>query len=325
MATIKDIANLAGVSPATVSRVLNYDSGLSVGQETKKKIFEAAEMLNYTKHHKNQLGDKQILRLIQWYNEEEELEDLYYLAIRLGIEKKAQELGAVLLKETLETMSSQEADGTIALGKFDAEQLESLKQTQKNLLLVDSDGTMLGVDSLVVDFYASVKMVVEFFLKKKRTDIVFLAGKEYTKQSRKKVPDPRLSAFEAIMAEKKLAASVIEADFSVDAGYQAVQKFLQQSKNVPNALFCANDALAIGALRAIQEAGISVPKELFVVGFNDISVAKYVTPALTSVKVYTEWLGETAVETVVGLAKTEAPVAKKIIVGTTLEIRESAK
>lgn len=93
MATIKDIANLAGVSPATVSRVLNYDSGLSVGQETKKKIFEAAEMLNYTKHHKNQLGDKQILRLIQWYNEEEELEDLYYLAIRLGIEKKLRNLG----------------------------------------------------------------------------------------------------------------------------------------------------------------------------------------------------------------------------------------
>lgn len=82
-------------------------------------------------------------------------------------------------------MSSQEADGTIALGKFDAEQLESLKQTQKNLLLVDSDGTMLGVDSLVVDFYASVKMVVEFFLKKKERTSFFWLGKNTRNKAEK--------------------------------------------------------------------------------------------------------------------------------------------
>lgn len=92
MATIKDIAKQAGVSPATVSRVLNYDSGLSVGQDTKKRIFEVAEALNYTKHQKKQKSEKQVVRLIMWYDSEEELDDLYYLAIRLGIEEKAAEL-----------------------------------------------------------------------------------------------------------------------------------------------------------------------------------------------------------------------------------------
>ncbi len=96
MATIKDIAQLAGVSPATVSRVLNYDPELSVGLATKQKIFEAAERLNYTKHRKNAANAKQTLRLIQWYDDTEELEDLYYLSIRLGIEKKRQKKQTLL-------------------------------------------------------------------------------------------------------------------------------------------------------------------------------------------------------------------------------------
>lgn len=79
---------MAGVSPATVSRVLNYDEKLSVGMETKQKIFEVAEHLNYKKHHKNLASEKQTIKLIQWYDTQEELEDLYYLSIRLGIEKK---------------------------------------------------------------------------------------------------------------------------------------------------------------------------------------------------------------------------------------------
>lgn len=88
MATIRDIAKLARVSPATVSRVLNYDQELSVAQETKQRIFEVAEDLNYTKHKRaNKIG-KAVIRLVQWYDEAEELADLYYLSIRLGIEKR---------------------------------------------------------------------------------------------------------------------------------------------------------------------------------------------------------------------------------------------
>lgn len=107
MATIKDIAQLAGVSPATVSRVLNYDEKLSVGMETKQKIFEVAEHLNYKKHHKNLASEKQTIKLIQWYDTQEELEDLYYLSIRLGIEKKAEEANIRLIKETWDAISEQ--------------------------------------------------------------------------------------------------------------------------------------------------------------------------------------------------------------------------
>ena len=86
---------------------------------------------------------------------------------------------------------------------------------------------------------------------------------------------------------------IIEANFSVESGYQAVKKYLKTNEQIPDALFAANDALAIGALKAIQETGLAVPEDISVMGFNDVSVAKYVTPSLSTVKVYTEWMGVT--------------------------------
>ncbi|MGM0123902.1 LacI family transcriptional regulator [Enterococcus sp. AZ194] len=328
MATIKDIAELAGVSPATVSRVLNYDTELSVGHDTKKKIFEVAEELNYTKHKKNQRHEKSQIRLIQWYNEVEELDDLYYLSIRLGIEKKAEELGIRLLKEVLSEISEEVVDGTIALGKFDSEQVALLARSQENLLFVDFDAMKQGVNSLVVDFHQSVQDVVDYFLTSGYNKIGILTGNEYTKPTNQLIPDVRLSTFRELLTQNNLFQPdwVIQADFSVDAGYKAMKTYLvEHAANLPEALFASNDALAIGALRALQEAGVSVPEQVAVVGFNDSSVAKYVSPPLTTVKVYTEWMGELAVDTILSLSKDKSPVPRKITVGTELILRESTR
>lgn len=93
MATIKDIATKAGVSAATVSRVLNYDETMSVSPDTRNRIFKIAEELNYVKHtqNKKQIKDRPLekrLAIIQWYTEQEEVHDLYYYAIRLGSKNK---------------------------------------------------------------------------------------------------------------------------------------------------------------------------------------------------------------------------------------------
>ena len=102
--------------------------------------------------------------MIQWFDTEEELADLYYLAIRLGIENKTEELGIRLLKESFASISETQVDGTIALGKFDAQQIAQLKKTQPHLLLVDFDGLSAGVDSLVVDFQQAVDLVIDHFV-----------------------------------------------------------------------------------------------------------------------------------------------------------------
>lgn len=91
MVTIKDIAHAAGVSSATVSRVLNQDQAMSVSDETRIKIFTIAEQLGYKKSKKTNKRSKfsHRIAIIEWYTEQEELDDLYYYSIRLGAEKRA--------------------------------------------------------------------------------------------------------------------------------------------------------------------------------------------------------------------------------------------
>lgn len=327
MATIRDIAKLARVSPATVSRVLNYDQELSVAQETKQRIFEVAEDLNYTKHKRaNKIG-KAVIRLVQWYDEAEELADLYYLSIRLGIEKKAEELNIQIRREALNELSDIQVNGTIALGKFDAEQIRQLKQTDENLLLVDFDGMNMGLNSLVVDFDQSVNLVIDHFIRQGYQKIGILSGEEKTKHNLQPIEDPRLMAFKHKMKQLNLYRPefTLTAAFSMETGKTAMAEFLSSTEELPNALFASSDALAVGAMQAIQAAGLRIPEDISVIGFNDVSVAKYVSPALSTIKVETEWMGELAVSTILDLAKEFSPVPRKIMLGTKLIQRESTK
>ena len=326
MATIKDIAQKAGVSPATVSRVLNYDPDLSVSKETEQKVFEIAEALNYTKH-KNKRRESAVLRLVQWYDSEEELADLYSLAIRLGIEKRAEELNIRLIKEQLSELSDTETQGTIAVGKFDQAQMKQLKKLNEELLFVDFDGLALGINSLVVDFSQGVQLIIDQFIKEKHERIGILSGMEYTKGSRHEIDDPRFLVFREYLTRLKLynEADHLQGAFTVEGGYTAMKTYLESHTDYPTAFFASSDALAIGAMRAIQAHGLRIPEDISVIGFNDVSVAKYVTPALTTVKVYTEWMGELAVSTILELIQEKAPVPRKITVGTELILRESTR
>ena len=326
MATIKDIAQKAGVSPATVSRVLNYDPDLSVSKETEQKVFEIAEALNYTKH-KNKRRESAVLRLVQWYDSEEELADLYYLAIRLGIEKRAEELNIRLIKEQMSELSDTETQGTIAVGKFDQAQMKQLKKLNEELLFVDFDGLSLGINSLVVDFSQGVQLIIDQFIKEKHERIGILSGMKYTKGSRHEIDDPRFLVFREYLTRLKLynEADHLQGAFTIEGGYTAMKTYLESHTDYPTAFFASSDALAIGAMRAIQVHGLRIPEDISVIGFNDVSVAKYVTPALTTVKVYTEWMGELAVSTILELIQEKAPVPRKITVGTELILRESTR
>ena len=271
MATIKDIAQKAGVSPATVSRVLNYDPDLSVSKETEQKVFEIAEALNYTKH-KNKRRESAVLRLVQWYDSEEELADLYYLAIRLGIEKRAEELNIRLIKEQMSELSDTETQGTIAVGKFDQAQMKQLKKLNEELLFVDFDGLALGINSLVVDFSQGVQLIIDQFIKEKHERIGILSGMEYTKGSRHEIDDPRFLVFREYLTRLKLynEADHLQGAFTIEGGYTAMKTYLESHTDYPTAFFASSDALAIGAMRAIQGHGLRIPEDISVIGFNDV-------------------------------------------------------
>ncbi|HLQ39378.1 MAG TPA: LacI family DNA-binding transcriptional regulator [Tetragenococcus sp.] len=326
MVTIKEIAQKAGVSPATVSRVLNYDKKLSVSLDTKQKIFEVAEQLNYTKH-KQKTKSQTIVRLVQWYNKQEELEDLYYLSIRLGIEKKAEEKGVHLVKEKINDLTDDsEVHPTIAVGKFDQKQINLLKKHADTLLLVDSDGNTFGQDALMIDFRQSISLVIDHFIREGHEKIGILSGVEYTKESQYPIEDPRLTTFKEQMTALKIYQEKyhVKGAFTVAGGYEAMKHYLSEQDDLPTALFASSDALAIGAIRAIKEAGLLIPEDISLIGFNDLSVSKYVSPALSTVRCYTGWMGELAVTMILEMLQEDAPSARKTTIETELVLRDSS-
>lgn len=328
MATIKDIAELAGVSIATVSRVLNYDSTLSVGDETKKRIFEAAEQLSYKKKPSRKLEAGKIA-LLQWYTEKEELEDLYYMSIRLGVENQARQLGFNVSKyfqDNYAELKQDDIQGLIAIGKFSNKQINDMVSITQNIVFVDTSPDEEQFDSIVIDFEKATKKVIDYFFVKGHEKIGYIGGREVFKDKTSTIEDIREVTFKNYLAEKELLNEnyMYVGEFTVDDGHSLMEKaILEHGENLPTAFFAANDSLAVGALRALLEQGISVPGRVNIIGVNDISISKYVYPSLSTVKVYTELMGETAVNTLAERIEGRK-TAKKITISTKLILRDSS-
>lgn len=332
MATIKDIAQAAGVSPATVSRVLNYDPAMSVSDRTRKKIFDIAEQLNYKKSRKTKPNRTQAYRigLIEWYTEQEELDDLYYYSIRLGIEKKAQELGYEILRvfqnDSLEQLK--DIDGLIAIGKFSSVQIQQLEQYSNHLVFVDSDTLNAGHSCVTVDFENAVQKVLQHFIASGFEQIGMIAGQERTSDQTSIISDPRLASFQQYLSDKGIFQPdfVKVGSFSSESGYQMMTELINEHKDkLPSAFFISSDALAIGALRALQEHGIQVPQDVSIISFNDTSIAKYIYPSLSTVTVFTEEMGKQALHILdQSLASEDDVIPYMVKLSTKLTIRESS-
>lgn len=329
MATIKDIAEKAGVSAATVSRVLNFDNTLSTSDETKKRIFEVAESLHYTKHKQKKQKKHAKIALVKWYTEQEELMDIYYLAIRMGVEAKVAELGYqfVSVTQDAETMLKG-AEGIIAIGKFSDKQIEKLEAYRVPICFTDQDMSVRRLDSVVADLDQGVISVIDYFIDQGHSKIGFLGGEEFFTDHSSIITDTRASSFQAYLEKKGRydEQMVFTGAFNVESGYQLMTEAIQTlGTQLPSAFFAANDSIAIGALRALQHAKIKVPEQVAVIGLNDTSVAKYVYPPLSTVRVYTELMGETAMKLLHERLTGEREVAKKVMIATDLIIRESSE
>lgn len=332
MATIKDIAHAAGVSSATVSRVLNQDQAMSVSEETRTKIFTIAEQLGYKKSKKTNKRSKSSHRIaiIEWYTEQEELDDLYYYSIRLGAEKRAQELGYEIIRIfNNDSMAQLEnIDGIVAIGKFSPDKIKELEAYSDNLVFVDSDTLNYGHSCVTTDFENSVINVIDYFINNGLKKIGMIAGQETSSDKSTLLSDPRLNTFKSYLQQLKLYdPNLIEiGSFSSEAGYKIMKKFIiELGDNLPQAFFAANDALASGALRALQEAKIPVPESVSLISFNDTSLAKYMYPKLSTVTVFTEEMGKQAIQILEqSFQKDSSSVPYMVKLATRLTIRESS-
>ncbi|MEC1524530.1 LacI family DNA-binding transcriptional regulator [Neobacillus niacini] len=326
MATIKDIANLANVSITTVSRVLNYDETLNVSPETRKRVFEAAEELAYVVAPKKKPKSKWKIGLYDSFSLEEELVDTYYLSIRVALEKKLKSKSIDFFRIDKEGNESNlnKIDGILCLGTFKSKDIEKIRGFNKPCVFVDSNPDEYYFDSVVIDFNSATRNALNYLTELGHENIGFIGGVE-TDMYGNRFKDLRQDVFENYLKGKNIFKEELVRIGGYDPkdGYTNLREMLQADPK-PTAVFVANDTIAVGCYKAAYELGVKIPEELSIVGFNDVATAKYMVPPLTTVKLYTEIMGETAVDLLIERLSSKREVSKKITINTKLIIRESA-
>jgi LacI family transcriptional regulator len=325
VATIKEIAEMAGVSAATVSRVLNFDDTLNVQDETKQRVFEAAERLEYQMRDKKKYKKKLKLGMISSYSLEEDLEDTFYLSVRIAIERKLEEEGfkkfPVNLGDSVESTSN--LDGLICLGTFSESMVNKVKSFHKPAVFVDALGDLDLFDSVVTDLRHSVKKVLNYFLQEGHKKIAFIGGRDVDVDG-KEVVDLRVPIYRSFMEERGILNEeyIKIGGYTPKHGYRLGKELLAMEER-PSAIFTANDSLAVGCYKAIQEAGLCIPEDISVIGFNDISIAKYLIPPLTTVHIYMDFMGSQAVSILAERIYSGREISMHISLPTKLMVRGS--
>ena len=322
MTTLKDIAKKTGVSITTISRILSNDSSLNVAPETKTSVLACAKELNYIKKIKPTLESKMKIALIHWYSSKEEMNDPYYLHIRLGVESHARKIGVPIISHYFTHANDilPHASGAIAIGKFDEIEIKKLHQTYDFIVFVDSSPTPKKDDSVLIDFMSAYEEAYHHLLSLGITEIGYIGGREYTKTMNLPIIDPR----ESFMIQKQTPLKHIHiGSFNSTSGYEIMKQIIEHQQ-LAQAYLVGNDHMAIGCLSALHEKGINVPEDVSLIGFNGIEESAFTIPPLTTIKVYQSDLGKSAINALIERIKGRT-IPEKIMLPTELIIRQTTK
>ncbi|OAN18225.1 transcriptional regulator [Photobacterium jeanii] len=327
MATLKDIANEAGVSLATVSRVLNDDPTLSVKEDTKHRILEIAAKLEYKtssakKHSIASIPKHHFLALYN-YPQEAEINDPYYLSIRHGIETQCEKLGITLTNCYEGKIDNNIKDITGAL-IIRTPTDTTLKQAQKltdNLCFLDFCDNKNRYDSVDIDLAGISKQVVDFFIEQDFNRIGFIGGCDHPEST-----DIRETAFTEYGQIKGVVnkQDVYRGEFSSQSGY-TLAKAMFAKPDHPQALFIASDSIAIGVVRAIHEQGLSIPDDISLISVNDIPTARFTFPPLSTVRIHSEMMGSQGVNLLIEKARDGRALPLKVFVPSKLKLRGTTR
>lgn len=329
MATLKKISALAGVSISTVSRVLNDDKTLNVPETTKKNVKDAAKKLGYVKK-KSKVAKTFLSRIaiVLWYTHLEEMNDYYFMEIRMGIESVAEKNNvrtATVYKEdnsSFDYDKFKNIDGIIAVGKFSKREITKFNTFTSNIVFVDSSPDDSQFDSVVIDFRNSVKQVLNYILESHYRPIAYIGGYERVNDTVLYGERRKKFFLNALKKHGLYYEQLVETGlFNKASGYQLMQKILKRKQ--PGIVFCANDEIAIGALKAIHEHHLSIPSDIAVIGFNDNEEAIYTNPSLTTLAVPTNRMGIEAFYSLTASLNDSDHLPVKKIIPTKLILRDT--
>ena len=297
-----DIAKIAGVSRSTVSRVINNYS--NVPEETRIKIEQIIKENNYVPHAsarmlagaKNRVIGLFIIDMKVDSDGKQVTASSYFTPFTGAVIDNASKMGYNVLvsivskqkdyKKVKETFYNKSIAGGIFIGEKNGEpEIKEIINSGYKVALIDqavkSDEEVYSKCIIVnADSYGGSYKATNYLIQLGHTKIAHIVG-----------VSEHLSAIERLDAYKKALTDaglpiknnlIVKGYFTISGGYNATKKMLQ--KETPTAIFCGNDHMAIGAIQAIEEAGLKVPEDISIVGFDDIEVARYINPSLTTVR-----------------------------------------
>jgi len=299
-----DVAKAAGVSQTTVSLVLNNPEISAVPEETRQKVFDAVRRLGYVVN-----STARMLRTSRTFTLAciiPMITNPFYPAFVSGIQELAEDKGYDVItynthdspeKEThfLESVQKGRVDGVIGVF-FYSRARDMLPLFEKGLPVVRLEvrrhsGGEWPLDNIYVDNVAAARTATAYLIEQGHHRIAMLTGPGGPR-------DARREGYQHALANCSPAITpmVVESDsYDETGGYEGMQRILANSQ-APEAVFAANDLMAIGAIQAIRRANLSVPDDIAVVGFDDISAAQLVTPALTTIRQFKEAMGKRAAQ-----------------------------
>jgi LacI family transcriptional regulator len=315
-----DIAKLAGVSRSTVSRVINNYS--NVPEETREKVLKIIKENDYVPHasarmlagSKNKVIGLFIIDMVyRSYGLKSRItKSPYYLEFTSSVIETASEMGYTVLVHIIHNVQGYEKikecfynktiSGGIFIGQNDDDKIiKKIIDGGHKVVLIDQsikpDDVAYKKCMIVnADNYGGAYNATKYFINLNHTKIVHITGGTAKFSSKDRIRGYKKALEEAgIPINKSL---IINSEFIEEGGYNAVKKLF--NKNIKfTAIFASNDKIAFGAIKAIKEAGLRVPEDISIIGFDDIEASKYFNPPLTSMKMELVQMAELATKSII--------------------------
>ena len=323
---IREVAALAGVSIATVSRALQQPD--KVRPETRKKVFDAVRQANFVPNAQaasfRRQSNNTVILLVR------DIGNPFYLEIYKGVEEAAGEAGyKVLMGDArndenrvathIDMVRQKHADGLILMtGQFPAELLEQ-GDALPPIVIASETVPGLALPTVKVDNRAASKNAMRHLIEAGHQRIVHLAG-----PVPESLAQERFDGYRAALTEAGIAYAdelVVTGDYSIEAGRQAIGSLLEGGIAF-TAIFASSDQMAIGAISELRARGVSVPADVSVIGFDDIIFANAFEPPLTTVRQPRQEMGRKAMALMVDRLNGKR-TAETIVLDTELVVRGS--
>ena len=327
MSSIKDIASEAGVSTATVSHVINKTRFVS--DAVRARVLEAIELHDYYPNaHARSLasGSSRILGLVI-----SDIANPFFPALVKSIETAAFEHGYdVVLSNTnydaeraahyvRRFIERKVAGVALMTSEMDQTLIDELARRAVPVVFLDSGAAGLHMSNLRVGYGAGIKQAILHLVELGHRNVAFISGLPHLHSAKR-----RLEAFRQTMRAvlPGAAQQIYTGDFQMEGGRRAALEILADAE-LPTAVIAANDLMAFGAISEFRRAGLSVPADVSVVGFDDIAFSSLIEPALTTVNLPLGELGKLAVEALLTTISSPTQHGIELPITTELVIRDS--